>query len=120
LAHLLGHRAEDRRVAGVEAGDVVSVGVGGGEFRDDLVEGERGGVDLARAEWAVVEEFVRDERTGVEADRCGGDQVAAADRDQIGGARTGSDEVHGHLVTLQIVTGIAGRQPVMVPTGDAR
>ena len=40
--------------------------MGGGEFGDDLVEVQRGGVDLAGADRAVLEEFDRDEGTGVQ------------------------------------------------------
>ena len=48
---------------------------------------------------------------GVQADRRRRDQVAGPQREQVGGARAGADEVHGHVspfVVLQIVTGIAG------------
>ena len=130
-AHLLGHRAEHRRVAGVQAGDVEAGLVGGGEFGEDLVQVEFA-VSTLRApggQWSR-------SSTGTSAPayrQTGEDAIRSrpADGDQIGRARPCPDEVHGHLVTLQapvgrarchlvtlqIVTGMAGRQPVMVPTG---
>ena len=45
----------------------------------------------------------------------------AAQRDQVRRAGAGADEVHRHgLATVQMVTGMAGRQPVNPPTGAAR
>ena len=47
------------------------------------------------------------------------EQPLAAHGDQVGGARSGADEVDGHgLVTAHCVTGIAGRQPVNPPSGS--
>ncbi|MDT7762535.1 MAG: hypothetical protein QOC63_1955, partial [Mycobacterium sp.] len=41
--------------------------------------------------------------------------------DQIGGARPGTDEIHGQRkVTHHWVTGNAGRQPVKPPSGTPR
>ena len=44
-AALLGQRAVERRVTGVQPRHVVAGGVGVGEFGDDLFEGQRTGVD---------------------------------------------------------------------------
>ncbi len=48
-ADLLGDGAVERRIAGVDAGDVVAGGMGGRDLGDDLVEVERGRVDDAGA-----------------------------------------------------------------------
>ena len=72
----------------------------------------------------MTEDLDRDQRTGVQADRCGRDQVAAADGDQVGGARAGADEVDGQRVTLQIVIGphldALRRHPQVRPTNGRR
>ena len=46
-AALFGHRAVDRRVAGVQPGHVMSRGVGDGDLVDDLIQRQRPGVDDA-------------------------------------------------------------------------
>ena len=100
---------------------VVTGGVGRGEFVDDLVQGQRAGVDHLRVGRAQREQVLRHDRPGVQADRAALQQPLAAHRDQVGGAGPGTDEVDGHSVlTTHWVIGIAGRQPVNPPSGSPR
>ena len=57
---------------------------------------QRRGVDDARVRRTKLKQFARHERAGIEADRTARDQVAAAHGDEVGGARPGADEMHGH------------------------
>jgi hypothetical protein len=123
-AHLLGHGAPDRRVAGVQPGHVEAGLVRGDQLGGDLVEVEVGGVDQARARRRGVEQLAWHERPGVQAHRRRRDQPRRPQRDQVRRARPRPDEVDRHatppavpagiagLTALQIVTGMAGRQPV--------
>jgi hypothetical protein len=52
----------------MQPGDIKPCGMRGDEFGQDLVEVERRRVDLASTQRAVVEEFHRHQRTGVQAD----------------------------------------------------
>ena len=45
---------------------------------------------------AILQQFGRHDRAGIEADRAAGEQVAAAHGDEVGSARSGADEMHGH------------------------
>jgi hypothetical protein len=92
-----------------------------GQLGDDLVEGERAGVNHARIRRAQRQQVVRHDRARVQADRAAAEQALTAHRDQVGRAGSGPDEVDGHrLVTNHCVTGIAGRQPVKPPSGSLR
>ena len=55
---------------------------------------------------------------GVQAHRGGGEQPGGAHGQQVGRARPGADEVHGHRVTAHCVTVRAGRQPLNPPNGS--
>ena len=70
-------------------------------LRLDLVERQRRGVDQPRVRRAVREQLRRHDRAGVEADRAARQQVAAAQGDQVGRARAGADEMHGHRRALR-------------------
>ena len=63
---------------------------------DDLVEGQRRGVDDQRAGRRGGEDFGRHQRAGIEADRAALDQPQPAHGDQIGRAGAGADEMHRH------------------------
>jgi hypothetical protein len=90
-------------------------------FRFDLIERQRRGIDETRIWSAPGQHFGRNDRAGIEADRAFGEQVAATHGDEVGGARAGADEVDRHgLVQTHWVIGMAGRHPVIVPTGSAR
>ena len=93
---LLAHCAPDGQIAGMQPGHIVAFRVGLGERGDYLVERERRGVDDTRARRTMCQECLRDERPGKEADRALGDQVAATDRDEVGRAGAGADEVDCH------------------------
>src|SRR5215813_3370002 len=66
------------------------------ELGFDLVERKGSGVDDVRAGRAIAQEVARHDRAGIETDRATPDQIAAAHGDQIGRARPGANEVHGH------------------------
>ena len=77
-------------------GNVEALGVRGGDFGDDLVEGQGRGVDDPRPRRRRGDDFARHQGAGIEADRAALDQPQPAHRDQIGGPRSGADEMHGH------------------------
>jgi hypothetical protein len=93
---LLGDGAEDRRVARAEPDDVEPAGVRGGHGRDDLVQGEVGGVDQPGIRRAVREHLGGDEAAGVQAHRALRKQSLRPDGDQVSGTRAGADEMNGH------------------------
>lgn len=97
FAQLLAHRAPDRQVARMQARDVEPRLVGGDHLGDDFFEAHRRRVDDARAGRTPAEHRRVDQRSRVEADRAGADQVAAANGDEVGSAGTGADEVDGHF-----------------------
>ncbi len=118
---LFGERAVDRRVTRVQPRHVEARGMGIGQFGDDLVEGQRAGVEHPRVRRAQRQQVLGHDRAGVQTDWAAAEQPLTAHGDQIGGAGPGPDEVDGHcLVTDHCVTGIAGRQPVNPPTGSPR
>ena len=126
-AALFGQRAVERRVTGVQPGDVVARGVGVGELIDDLVQIQRPGVDDVRIRRTQRQQIVGHDRARVQAHRTALQQPLPAHGDQIGGTGPGADEVDGHglitascLMKAHCVTGIAGRQPVNDPTGSPR
>src|SRR5215468_7701012 len=90
---------------------------------DDLVQRQRRGVDDARARRAVLEELLRHQRAGIEADRTATDQVAPAHRYQIDGARPGTYEMHCHrpspLAMAQVARAVAMRLPSSWPLRPA-
>ena len=78
-AHLLGHRAVDRRVAGVQPGDVVAAA--GGRRRSSAMISSRSrccGVDQPGARRRMLEHLARHQRARVQADRRARDQRAGA------------------------------------------
>ena len=75
----------------VEAG-----GMRGDELGFDLVERHRRGIDDPRAGRTMGEQLRRHDRAGVETDRAAREQVASAHGDEVGRARSGADEMHGH------------------------
>ena len=95
-AGLLGDGAEDRRVPRAEPHHVTSGRVGLRHRRDDLVQGQVGGVDQPRARRAVREDLGRDEAPGVQAHRALCQQALRPDGDQVSRARSGADEMNGH------------------------
>ena len=63
----------------------------------------------------MLEQRLRHQRAGIEADRAARDQVAAAHRDQVGRARSGADEMHRHrpspTAMAQVARSVATRVP---------
>ena len=79
-------------------GDVVSGAVRGFDFGDDLVEGERRGIDHPCARRGSGDDLRRHQRSGIETDRAGLDEAQTAQRDEVGGAGPGADEMHRHFL----------------------
>src|SRR5215467_11207817 len=100
---------------------VETPGMGLDVFRLDFVERHRCGINDACFRPAVLQQFGPDDRAGVEADLTARDEVAPAHGDKVGRTGTGADKMHRHGFTqVHCVTGSAGRQPVMRPSGAAR
>ena len=95
-AHLLGDGAIERGIAGVDAGHVLALRMGGLDLGDDLVERHGGGVDDAGACGRGLHDLLRHQRAGIEADRAGLDELQPAHRDEVGCAGAGADEMDGH------------------------
>src|SRR5262249_34558940 len=114
-AQLLAKRAPYREVAGMQPRHVAALLGGAPALFDDLVQRQGRGVDDARARGAVLEQFLRHQRAGIEADRTATDQVAPAHGYQIDGARPGADEMHSHrpspLAMAQVARSVAMRSP---------
>ncbi len=103
----------------MQPGHVVAGGVGLGDLVDDLVQGQRAGVDDSGVRRAERQQVLGHDRPGVQADRAAAEQPLATHGDQVGRAGAGADEVDGHgLVTAHCVIGSRGRQPVKPPSGS--
>jgi hypothetical protein len=84
----------------MDPGHVTAQGVGLDHQGDDGVEVERGGVHhqgraLGRST-GLGDHRLGHERARIEHDRAAADEVQAADGDEVGGARAGTDEVDRH------------------------
>src|SRR5258708_40156032 len=88
----------------------------GRNLHHDLVERHWRGVDDARAGRAMRENFLWYQRTGVETDRTGRNQIAPAQREQIGRARAGADEMHGHSPSPSAIAAVAVLSPEVLPS----
>src|SRR5579872_6549916 len=91
---------------------VLARGISAAEFLDDGFERERGGVDDPRAGRTEGEQFLRHERAGVETDGRTGDEVAAAQSDEVRRPGTGADEMDRHR-PLPRATAQATPSPIM-------
>jgi hypothetical protein len=98
-ADLLGDRAVERGVAGMDPRDVLARLVGLAHLLDDLIERHGRRVDHPGAGPGTSQDFARHQRAGVEHHGAARDQVPAADRDQVRRPRPGADEVHGHATS---------------------
>ena len=65
-------------------------------LRDDLVQGQRRRIDAPRAGFGEVQDLARHQGAGVEHQVGALDQALAAQGQQVGRARSGTDEVHSH------------------------
>ena len=81
----------------MDAGDVLAARVSGDDLGDDLVEMHRRGVADERAGWGGGDDLGGDQRAGIEADGAALDEALAAQRDEVGRAGAGADEVDGHV-----------------------
>ena len=70
------------------------------ELGDDLIEAHRRRVDDARPCGAQRKDLLVHQRAGIETDRAAGDEVRAAEREQVWRAGAGADEMHGHGFTV--------------------
>ena len=69
-------------------------------FRDDVVERQWRRVDDAGVRRTMRQHASGHERARVKTDRAARDEIAPAQRQKIGGAGAGADEMHGHSVLL--------------------
>src|SRR5260370_9202178 len=95
-ANVLGDGAEYGQIAGLKPRHVLSGGMGRHVFGFDVVGGQRRSVDQASPSRTISQQVRRDDRAGIETDRASPQQVAATDRNKVGGAWAGADEVHAH------------------------
>src|SRR5260370_26300949 len=103
--------------------------MGGHQLRLDLVERHRGGVEQTRPSRTMRQQFARHDRARIEADRAARDEIAPAQRDEVGRARSGTDEMHRHgaapevaasdLASAQVAGPIAIRGTTRRPAGPA-
>jgi hypothetical protein len=100
-ARLLGNGAEDRRVARAEPDHVKAGRVRLRHRRDDLVQGQVGGVDQPGIRRAVREDLGRDEAPGIQAHRALRQQALRPDGDQVSGAGACTDEMNGHSFSFR-------------------
>src|SRR4051794_17581692 len=89
--------------------NVLAAGMCGGDLRDDFIERQRRGVDDARARRAMRQDAFGDKRAGIETDRTDGDEVAAAQCQQIRGAWPRADEMHRHAPSPSAIAAVAVR-----------
>src|SRR5262245_64035895 len=75
---------------------VLSGGVGAHAFGFDVVERQRRGVDQSSPGRTISQQLRRHDGAGIETDRAAPEQVASPDRNKVGGARTGADEMDAH------------------------
>ena len=80
----------------MDARHVLALRMGLGDFGDDLIERHRRGVDDTRAFGCGLDDFFGHQRAGIEADRTILDEPKSAQRDEVGRAGAGADEVNGH------------------------
>src|ERR1700761_4575918 len=80
----------------MEARDILAFIGRSHDFRDDLVERQRCGIDDPRPGRAVIEKSFGHERTRIKTDGATADQIASPHRDQIGRAGSGSYEMNSH------------------------
>ena len=80
----------------MEPGDIKAATVGVDKMGEDLVQGQRRGVDYERVGRRCGHNLGRHQRTRIEADRAAFDQPEPAERDQIGRAGSSTDEMHRH------------------------
>ena len=95
-AHLLSDRAPDRKIARMQPRHVETGVMRLLHLSDDIVERQRRRVDDARVRRTMRQHAGRHQRAGVKAHRTSRDEIAPAQSEQIGGAGTGADEMHGH------------------------
>ena len=94
--HLLGERAVDREIAGMQPRDVEARGMRRTNSAS-IWSSVSGAVSMMRAPAGqCASSSARHQRARIEAHRAARDEVASAHRDEIGRARPGADEMHRH------------------------
>src|SRR5262249_32194297 len=89
---------------GLQPRDVMSRRIGSDKLRLDLIERQRRGVDDTRILRAKAQQLAGHDRAGIEADRTTGDELASTQRDEVGCARAGGDEMHGHCTAPELAS----------------
>ena len=69
-------------------------------FANDRIQIQRRGIDNTCALWAMLKQRRWDQRSRIQTDRTGRNQVAASQGQKIWGAWTGSNKMYGHSGTL--------------------
>ena len=99
----------------MEPRHVVALRIGGGDLRHDRVEVEGRGVDDARPRRTPGQDLRCHQRTGIEADGAGGDQVAPAHGDEVWRTGAGADEMNGHGRPLTASDRMLWRAQSLIP-----
>src|SRR4030088_830530 len=79
--------------------NVFTGAMGPDELSFNLIERHGCGVNDSRVAGAMCEQLGWDQGPGKQTYRAAGEKVAAANGDQVGGARAGANEVDGHDVS---------------------
>jgi hypothetical protein len=97
-AHLLGDRAIERRVAGMDPGDIVALFVGGLHLGDDLVQMHRRGIDHPRPFGRLGHHLRRHQRPGIKHDGGTPNDIQPPNSNKIRSPRPRAYEVNCHGV----------------------
>eukprot|EP01034_Spumella_vulgaris_P031120 gene31120-38457_t len=95
-AQLLAHGGPDRQIARMQARHVLAGRMRSANLANDLLQRQRRRVDDAGPGRAMRQHALRHQRARVQAHRAGGNQVAPAQGQQVGGAGAGANEVNSH------------------------
>ena len=80
----------------MDPGDILALRRGLLHMADDLVQGQRRGVDDPRLGCRMGDHRRRHQGAGIEHQGTAGDQIPAAEGQQLGIARPRADEIDGH------------------------
>ena len=115
---LLGDRAVDGQVTGVEPGHVLPARVGSDVLRFDAIQVQRRGIDQPRTGPAMRQQRGRDDRAGVKTHRTPREKVPPPQRYQIGRPRAGADEMNRHGTPLSASAQVA--RPLLILANSRR
>ena len=96
-AHLLGNGAIERGIAGVDARHVLAFVMRGLDVADDFVEVHGGRIEHQRIRGRGLHDLLRHQRTRIETDRAGLDDLQSTDGDEVRCAGACAHEMNGHV-----------------------